>query len=322
MVKYNLNEQNLKNINSELLLFSYHNDTDKIRKYFKSLLTNCLEALAENDYSKYSIATAVLNEGIIRVGSNIDNFEDFYSNLKNEVAIDFLKKVLQVDDIPVLTNNPVEAILITPEKAEEIKKIWDYLHYSVTKEQLYNYHKREENYTVVENEAYTVLINAFVIIIINKSDTSGTYLDTNYNFKLGLDSEVDVLKGFVTNEPDLITPLTVSERIFLAEQEVDYSKFDYKYMYNSLDDDTIYYYNESDDFLVLINEDFYEIINKKTGKSINFFLYHFQDRLSKTIRFLATFSDYCLGSEGRLKEDLLQNVDNFSDDLVEDTSTV
>ena len=317
MVKYGINEQNLKKINSELFSFSYHGDTDKIRKYLKSLLTNCLEALAENDYYKYNTATAVLNEGIIRVGSNIDNFEEFYTNLKSEVAIEFLKKVLNVDDITVLTNNPVEAILITSEKAEEIKKIWDYIHYSVTKKELYEYHNMEGNYTVIENEAYTVLINAYVIVIINKSDTSGTYLDTNYNFKLGVDSEIDVLKGFVTNEPDLITPLTLAERIFLAEQQVDYTEFNYKDINDSLEEGSISYYNENDDFLVLINESFYNILNKKTGKTINFFLEHCQANFIKTVTFLATFSDYCLGVEGRLNINAIQD-EEASEDLVED----
>lgn len=124
----------------------------------------------------------------------------------------------------------------------------------------------EGNYTVIENEAYTILINAYVIVIINKSDTSGTYLDTNYNFKLGLNSKIDVLKGFVTDEPDLIKPLTMAERIFLAEQQVDYTEFNYKDINDSLEEGSISYYNENDDFLVLINESFYNIVNKKTGK--------------------------------------------------------
>ena len=197
----------------------------------------------------------------------------------------FLKKVLKVDDVPILTNNPVEAILITSEKAEEIKKIWDYIHYSVTKKELYEYHNMEGNYTVIENEAYTVLINAYVIVIINKSDTSGTYLDTNYNFKLGLNSKIDVLKGFVTDEPDLIKPLTMAERIFLAEQQVDYTEFNYKDINESLEEGSISYYNENDDFLVLINESFYNIVNKKTGKLLVSFQNIFRTILLKLLRF-------------------------------------
>ena len=143
----------------------------------------------------------------------------------------------------------------------------------------------EGNYTVIENEAYTILINAYVIVIINKSDTSGTYLDTNYNFKLGLNSKIDVLKGFVTDEPDLIKPLTMAERIFLAEQQVDYTEFNYKDINDSLEEGSISYYNENDDFLVLINESFYNIVNKKTGKLLVSFQNIFRTILLKLLRF-------------------------------------
>lgn len=303
MVKNNPQEQKLKKVNSTLWNMAYNKDTDKIRIYLKSLLTKCLEALAENDYNKYNLAESVLNEAIVRVGSSIDNFEEFYSNLKHEVAIEFLKKMLDVDSIPILNNNPVEAVLITSKKAEEIKNIWDYIHYSVTKKEIYNYWKREENYKTYENEAYTVLLNLFFIVIIDKSKANGTYLDTHFNFKLGLESEIDVLEGFVTKNPELITPLTIAERLVLAEQEVDFTADNnYNFINWSLEEDTILYYNENKDFLVLINDSAYFILNKRTGKSINFYLQHGQKDIFKTVEFLAKFSDYCLGTEGILKE--------------------
>lgn len=308
MVKNNPQEQKLKTINSSLNRMAYNNDTDKIRIYLKSLLSKCIEALAENDYNKYNLAESVLNEAIVRVGSSIENFEEFYSNLKNEVAIDFLKQLLEVDSIPILaSNNPVEAVLITSKKAEEIKEVWDYIHYSVTKKEIYEYWENEENYKSYENEAYTILINMFFIIIINKADISGSYLDTNFNFKLGLGSELDVLEGFVTKNPDLITPLTITERLVLAEQEVDFTaNYDVNFISDSIEKGSVFYYNENEAFLVLITTDFYKIFNKKTGKSINFYLQHYEINLEKNVRFLANFSDYCLGSSGILKEDLLQ----------------
>lgn len=297
------NEVRLNNIDSKLKT-SYRYDSIKVKKYLKALLTKCLEALAEEDYNKYNLAESVLNENIVRIGSSLENFEEFYSNLKNEVAIDFIKQLLGTDNISVLAaNNPVEAIIITPEKAKAIKETWDYIHYSATKKEIYDYWEREENFKAVENEAYTVLFNFYFITIINKADISGTYLDTNYNFKLGLESELDVLKGFVTNRPELITPLTITERIVLAEQEVDYTADNnFSFINWSLEEDSIIYYNENEAFLVLISSYLYKIFNKKTGKSISFYLQHYQKDLTKTINFLADFSDYCLGVKGTLKD--------------------
>lgn len=309
MVKITPQERKLRGINSSLRDMTFNNDVKKIRIYLKSLLVKCIEALAENDFQKYNLAESVLNETIVRIGSSVDNFEEFYSNLKSEVAVESLQSLLGVDSISVLSsNNPVEAIIITSEKAKEIRKTWDYVHYSVSKQQLYNYWDIESNYRSFENEAYTVLYNKFFIIIILKEDVSGAYLDTNFTYKLGLDSELDVLEGFVTKNPDLTTPLTITERIVLAENEIDYTADnDFNYISDSLEKGQIYYYNETEAFLVLINDSFYKIFNKKAGKSINFYLQHYQINLKKNVRFLAKFSDYCLGQEGILKEDLIQN---------------
>jgi len=90
------NEKRLKNIDSKLKT-SYKYDSIKVKKYLKALLLKCLEALAEKDYSKYNLAEAVLNENIVRIGSSIENFEEFYSALKNEVAISFLKQLLGIN---------------------------------------------------------------------------------------------------------------------------------------------------------------------------------------------------------------------------------
>ena len=309
MVKITPQERKLRGINSSLKDMTFNNDVKKIRIYLKSLLVKCIEALAENDFQKYNLAESVLNETIVRIGSSVDNFEEFYSNLKSEVAVESLQSLLGVDSISVLSsNNPVEAIIITSEKAKEIRKTWDYVHYSVSKQQLYNYWDIESNYRSFENEDYTVLYNKFFIIIILKEDVSGAYLDTNFTYKLGLDSELDVLEGFVTKNPDLTTPLTITERIVLAENEIDYTADnDFNYISDSLEKGQIYYYNETEAFLVLINDSFYKIFNKKAGKSINFYLQHYQINLKKNVRFLAKFSDYCLGQEGILKEDLIQN---------------
>lgn len=304
MVKNTAHENQLNRINGTLTKFKVNNDTDKIRIYLGTLLTKCLEALAENDYNKYSIAESVLNENLVRIGTNIDNFEEFYFNLKYDVTINFLKKLLDVEDVPILANpNPVEAVIITSEKAKAIKETWEFIHYSTTKKDIYEYWKREENYKAFENEAYTVLIGFYFVIIIDKANANGSYLETNYNFKIGLESELDVLEGFVTNNPDLITALTITERVILAENELDTSgNLEANYLFDSLEEDSIIYYNENESFLVLINDSFYKILNKTTGKSINFYIYHYQKDLNKTIKFLATFSDYCLGSSGTLKD--------------------
>lgn len=315
MVNLKPNEIRLNNIDSKLKT-SYRYDSIKVKKYLKALLTKCLEALAEEDYTKYNLAESVLNENIVRIGSNLENFEEFYSNLKNEVAIDFLKQLLGTDNISVLAaNNPVEAIIITPEKAKLIKETFEFIQYSVAKQEIYNYLDSMDYYKIFENEAYTVIFNVASTIIIDKKNLTGNYLDSNYRFKFG--AELDVLEGFVTNRPELITALTISERILLAENEPDFSNdLDFKYIEESVEEG-LAYYNENDYFIVVMNDSLYKIFNKSTGKA--FILYYIvgQEDVNKSIRFLADFSDYCLGVKGTLNKDVKQQEEEVLIDSTE-----
>ena len=177
------NERRLKNIDSKLRTSYYKYDVKKVKLYFKALLFKCLEALAEQDFQKYNLAESVLNENIVRIGSSIENFEEFYSNLKNEVAIDFLKQLLEVDSISVLaSNNPIEAIIITPEKAELILKSWEYIQYVGVKKELYNYMDSEKYYKLFENEGYTVLVNGYECIISSKTGIEAKTIRVNHIF--------------------------------------------------------------------------------------------------------------------------------------------
>lgn len=313
------NEIRLNNIDSKLKT-SYRYDSIKVKKYLKALLTKCLEALAEEDYTKYNLAESVLNENIVRIGSSLENFEEFYSNLKNEVAIDFLKQLLGTDNISVLAaNNPVEAIIITPEKAKLIKETFEFIQYSVAKQEIYNYLDSMDYYKIFENEAYTVIFNVTSTIIIDKKNLTGNYLDSNYRFKFG--AELDVLEGFVTNRPELITALTISERILLAENEPDFSNdLDFKYIEESVEEG-LAYYNENDYFIVVMNDSLYKIFNKSTGKA--FILYYIvgQEDVNKSIRFLADFSDYCLGVKGTLNKDVRQQEEEVIIDSTEKVAT-
>lgn len=297
-------EKRLKNIDSKLRTSYYKYDVQKVRAYFKALLFKCLEALAEEDYSKYNLAEAVLNENIVRIGSNIENFEEFYSNLKNEVAIDFLKQLLGTDNISVLAaNNPVEAVILTPEKAKAILKSWEYIQYLGVKKELYNYMDSERYYRLFENEGYTVLVNGYECIISSKTGIEATDLDSA-NFKFNY--ELDVLEGFVTNRPELLTPLTITERIIIAERtekyeeklEVPLAEGDL----NFLDYEDILYKAENDSFLVIVHEDYYIIHSKATGRKFLLYIYRYRKATAKTIDFLKVFSSYCLGLAGSFKE--------------------
>lgn len=317
MVNLKPNEVRLNNIDSKLRT-SYRYDSIKVKKYLKALLTKCLEALAEEDYNKYNLAESVLNENIVRIGSSLENFEEFYSNLKNEVAIDFLKQLLGTDNISVLAaNNPVEAIIITPEKAKLIKETFEFIQYSAAKKEIYNYLDSMDYYKIFENEAYTVIFNVASTIIIDKKNLTGSYLDSNYRFKFG--AELDVLEGFVTNRPELITALTISERILLAENEPDFSNdLDFKYIEESVDEEGLADYNENESFIVVMNDSLYKIFNKATGKA--FILYYIvgQEDVNKSIRFLADFSDYCLGVKGTLNKDVRQQEEEVLIDPTEE----
>ena len=310
------NERRLINIDSKLKT-SYRYDSVKVKKYLKALLLKCLEALAEKDYSKYNLAEAVLNENIVRIGSSIENFEEFYSNLKNEVTIDFLKQLLEEENISVLaSNNPVEAIIITPEKAEAIKETWEYIQYSATKKEIYNYLDSMAYYKIFENEVYTVIFNVAYTLIIDKRNLTGSYLDSNYRFKYG--AELDVLEGFVTNRPDLITALTVTERIVLAENEPDFSNdLNFKYIEESVEEG-LAYYNENDFFIVVMNDSLYKVFNKATGKAFILYYVALQEDINKSIRFLADFSDYCLGVKGTLNKEILQHEEEVPIDPTEE----
>lgn len=302
------NEIRLNKINHELKVKGsyYKYDVQKVKAYLKTLLLKCLEALAEEDYTKYNLAESVLNENIVRIGTNIENFEEFYSALKNEVAIDFLKTLLGVENISVLAaNNPVEAVIITPEKAKLIKESWEFIQYSATKKEVYNYINSMDYYKIFENEAYTVIFDVASVLIIHKEGCSGSYLDNNSSFKYGL--ELDVLEAFVTNRPELITALTITERLVLAENEPDFSNdLDFKYIEESVEEEGLAYYNENEAFIVVMNSYLYKIYSKATGKAFILYYVHGQDNINKTINFLADFSDYCLGVKGTINKDLLQ----------------
>lgn len=297
------NEKRIRNIDSKLKT-SYKYDSIKVKNYLKALLIKCLEALAEQDFQKYNLAEAVLNENIVRIGSNIENFEEFYSNLKNEVAIEFLKQMLGTDNISVLAaNNPVEAIIITPEKAKLIKESWEYIQYLGIKKELYNYISSEKYYRLFENEGYTVIVNNFECIISSKTGIEATDLDSA-NFKFNY--ELDVLEAFVTNRPELLTPLTITERIIIAERT---EKYEEKLQVpltegnlNFLDYEDILYKAENDSFLVIVHEDYYIIHNKATGRKFLLYIYRFRKATAKTIEFLKVFSSYCLGLAGSFKE--------------------
>ena len=212
-------------------------------------------------------------------------------------------------------NNPVEAIIITPEKAKLIKETFEFIQYSVAKQEIYNYLDSMDYYKIFENEAYTVIFNVTSTIIIDKKNLTGNYLDSNYRFKFG--AELDVLEGFVTNRPELITALTISERILLAENEPDFSNdLDFKYIEESVEEG-LAYYNENDYFIVVMNDSLYKIFNKSTGKA--FILYYIvgQEDVNKSIRFLADFSDYCLGVKGTLNKDVRQQEEEVLIDLTE-----
>jgi len=311
------NEKRLKNIDSKLKT-SYKYDSIKVKKYLKALLLKCLEALAEKDYSKYNLAEAVLNENIVRIGSSIENFEEFYSALKNEVAISFLKQLLGTDNISVLAaNNPIEAVIITPEQAELIKESWEFIQYSATKKQIYNYTKSLDYYKIFENEAYTVIFDVASVLIIHKEGLSGSYLDNNSSFKYGL--ELDVLEAFVTNRPELVTALTLTERLVLAENETDFSNdLDFKYIEESVEEEGLAYYNENDSFIVVMNNSLYKIYNKATGKAFILYYINYKDNINKTISFLADFSDYCLGVKGTINKEILQQEEEVLIDPTEE----
>ena len=298
------NEVRLKKIDSELKTSYYKYDVQKVKKYLKALLTKCLEALAEQDFQKYNLAESVLYENIVRIGSSIENFEEFYSTLKNEVAIDFLKQLLGVENISVLgPNNPIEAIIITPEKAKLIVESWEYIQYLGVKKELYNYMDSEQYYKLFENEGYTILVNGYECIISSKTGIEATDLDSA-NFKFNY--ELDVLEAFVTNRPELITPLTITERIVIAERTEKYEeKLEGPLMegdLNFLDYEDILYKAENDSFLVIVHEDYYIIHNKATGRKFLLYLYRYRKATAKTIEFLKVFSSYCLGLAGSFKE--------------------
>ena len=313
------NEKRLYKIDSNLKDSSYNYDVQKVKVYLTALLTKCLEALAEKDYNKYNLAEAVLNENIVRIGSSIENFEEFYSALKNEVAISFLKQLLGTDNISVLAaNNPIEAVIITPEQAELIKESWEFIQYSATKKQIYNYTKSLDYYKIFENEAYTVIFDVASVLIILKEGLSGSYLDTNSSFKFGL--ELDVLEAFVTNRPEVITALTITERLVLAENEPDFSNdLDFKYIEESVEEEGLAYYNENEAFIVVMNSYLYKIYSKATGKAFILYYVHGQDNINKTISFLADFSDYCLGVKGTINKEILQQEEEVLIDPTEET---
>ena len=58
---------------------------------------------------------------------------------------------------------------------------------------------------------------------------------------------------------------------------------------------------------VVMNDSLYKIVNKATGKAFILYYVALQEDINKSIRFLADFSDYCLGVKGTLNKEILQH---------------
>ena len=181
----------------------------------------------------------------------------------------------------------------------------------------------EDYYKVFENGAYTVLVNTYSCYIISKEGIVGTNLDSAmYKFNY----ELDVIEGFVTNKPELITALTLTERILIAEKTSEYAeKMDTMFLegnYNYMDFEDLVYKAENNSFLVVIDNFQYVIVNKTTGRKFMLYLEGIREDISKTIEFLKEFSNYCLGLEGTVKEDLSteeEPVETDPEKIVEET---
>lgn len=105
--------------------------------YLKVLLRKCLEATIKEDYLVLGNTEELLNKSILILDFKINNFNLFYSNLKLEVATEYLAKYIDVKEVeafnflnvvPKFYKEPKETI--EEKTAEELLiKIKCYCHY-------------------------------------------------------------------------------------------------------------------------------------------------------------------------------------------------
>ena len=310
-------------------------DSSKIETYLESLLDKCLSSLIIGDLSTYENTKLLLNETILKIAPLIKNFHYFYNDIKLRIATKHLKKLLDVPDLEILSDINVVPNLLTFEDVKLIAKTTDFLRF----ENHYNYFNH--NHSIIENKAYTLIIEADELKIILKDSTEiaiGTEIGIGEGC-LDYSEELEILKAFITNsdvkEPDEETYyLNLKKELASIDRYEEHFKRWERFNENNpmekrtKEDGTVYYhieqyedpyfkkpletkiyYNkENEHFLVLM--DTYHIVIYDKTKAVNNRIVLYIDPEER--EFFYKFSDYCLGL--RPKE---ESVPEEDEDVIE-----
>ena len=92
----------------------------EVESYLLALLDKCLEATAQKDFLTLGNVEDLLNKSLIILGSKIQNFNLFYSNLRLKAVTKFLAKYIEVNESEAFTFLTVLPEFVTLEEGAEV----------------------------------------------------------------------------------------------------------------------------------------------------------------------------------------------------------
>jgi len=285
----------------------YKFNPSETESYLLALLEKCLEATAEKDYLTLGNVEDLLNKSLIILGSKIENFNLFYSNLRLKAAIKFLAKYIEANESEAFNFLTVLPEFVTVEEAKLMKDVKDF--------QEWEYSKGHLNYTeeLFQNEEYTVFYNGDMITVLK----NGT--DVNINFE-SWEGDISLLGKFVTSEAadnpkneviSIHNSIKASFRMEKIEKMYGYiMEFFLNDTYFNFEEHNILYFKENTDFIVVVtDQSLLVIFEKNTGK------YNTFANITWNLKnYLYSFLDYCLGvptEEAIVPETTVQDVYNI-----------
>ena len=276
--------------------------------YLLALLDKCLEATAQKDFLTLGNVEDLLNKSLIILGSKIQNFNLFYSNLRLKAVTKFLAKYIEVNESEAFTFLTVLPEFVTLEEAKLIEDVKDF--------EEFKYSKRQLSYKedLFKNEDYSVFYDGDMITILKK----GT--DVNINFECW-EGDISILEEFVTSAPSSNNPkFEVISIMNSIKKSLKYEKLEkmYTYIMEFFHDNTwfnfeehnILYFKENPKYMVAVtDQSLIVIFDKNTGNYITF------SNISWNLKnYLYSFLDYCLGvptEEPLVPEAAVTDVYNF-----------
>ena len=264
--------------------------------YYENLLKKMFKAVKENDYLTLGNLKETLRKSIFISSSKVKNFNILFDKIKIKVLTEELANYIDVEEIEAFN-----FINIKPE-VEEARKVED----PITS--LIAYHDLLTEFSInnINNEdvAVNVVLSHYRLHIKGLDELQHLNNEVSYSALISPILNPEVFIDFVKNAPvkDISNKELYQYAKFIDNTYVNDSdevqkanKWDFEG--NSISETSfIFYAKYNESFIVLIDENYLEIIEKESYKVSRYAIGE------EDIEFLIIFSDYCLGLKPNLLE--------------------